>query len=226
MKKAIALPFFTAAILAAGSASSAPVNLAFTGGTASGSVNIQSTPVGSTGSTPAYGFNMTNTDNLIDDFVAWCLDLSNTLAGNGVPAEYTPTNSPYSNSFGVNASQKARVQSVFDANYGSLDAGNNAQAAGFQTALWNALYDTDYSATAGAFSIAAGSAANWANTFLSNAMNFGGSKQYNVTYWESSGSRQRQNLVSAAVVPLPAGALLLFSALVGVGAVARKRRSA
>lgn len=44
-----------------------------------------------------------------------------------------------------------RVQSVFDANYASVTLNDNTQAAAFQVALWNALYDGDEAADEGVF---------------------------------------------------------------------------
>jgi hypothetical protein len=117
---------------------------------------------------------------------------------------------------------------VFDANYATLDTGNNTQAAGFQVALWDALYDTGWDAGAGVFTVASGAVRNQANTFLAAASTaFGGPKAYNLTFLESRATNpQSQNLVTATPVPLPAAAFLLAGALGGLAALRRRKTAA
>ena len=159
--------------------------------------------MGNTGGTGAYGFNMTDGNGILGNFIAWCLDLEHFLSS----GLYETTKTPFSNSFGLNSAERARVQSVFDANYASLNSADNTQAAGFQVALWNALYDDDGVATAGAFAVAGGAVGAQADAFLTAAVNFAGPKQYNLTFLESlSTNPSSQNLVTVAPVPLPAAA--------------------
>jgi hypothetical protein len=170
----------------------------------------------------AYGFEMTDTSGQMGSFLAWCLDVSHYLATSGSHS-YTVTTTPFSNSYGLDLGQMARVQSVFDANFTSLDATVGIQAAGFQLALWNALYDTDWLIAGGAFSATASSdILSLANSYLASADLFAGDSVWNLTFLESNTGKQ--NLVTATPVPLPAAGLLLLAALGGLG-IAHRRRS-
>lgn len=225
MKLGFALPVVLAAALTAGMASAATVNLKFDGGTSSGTAKIDAAPVMPvSGLTTygAYGFNMTDTSGSLGSFVAWCLDIMHPLATSGVH-EYITTNTPFSNSYGLDLGQMSRVQNLFDAVYATLIPGNQTQAASFQAALWESLYDTDRDVSTGEFRVS-GPDTSLANSYLVLANDFTGSKAYNLTFLESTG--RDQNLVTAAVVPLPAGGILLLSALGGIGMLRRKRNAA
>ena len=204
-------------------ASAATVDLTFTGGTSTGSVTITSAPAGvNEVATPwpvgAYGFNMTDTSSG-DSLVAWCLDISDWL-GSGT---YEITSTPFVSSYGIDALAMTRIQSVFDANYASVDLGNAIEAAAFQSALWNALYDTDWLASTGLFSVedGTGGATAQADAYLLAASNYTGSQRFDMTFLESTFGGQ--NLVTVAPVPLPAAGLLLLGALGGLGALRRHR---
>jgi hypothetical protein len=220
--------------VSAGIAAATTVTLTYKGATAGGSVDFTSTPSGVTpvyDPAGAFGFKMedvTPGGSVLGKFIAWCLDITHPLGTSGSHL-YTITSTPFSNSFGLDTAQMARVQSVFDANYSSVIVTNSTQAAGFQIALWDALYDTDYLAGAGVFAVSsAGSYATvvaQANTYLTAAKAFSRARAWNLTFLESAASPVRQNLVTATPVPVPAAAGLLLLAIGGLAAVGRRRRT-
>ncbi|TNF65139.1 MAG: VPLPA-CTERM sorting domain-containing protein [Rhodobacteraceae bacterium] len=173
---------------------------------------------------------MVSSADPLNEFLAWCLDIQSYLGARNQANPYTITDTPFSNSFGLGATGRDRVQAVFDANFATLDVGNGSQAAAFQVALWNAVYDDDWTATGGLFSVSAGNfIEGLADGFLAQAQAYAGGKQYNLTFWESTPGQQqtkRQNLVSVAPVPLPAAGVLMIGALGGLVALRRRKRPA
>jgi hypothetical protein len=169
--------------------------------------------------------------NTLDKFTVFCLDLlalirSNTAYG------YKTTTTPFSNSVDLVANGGlSRIQSIFDSGYAAALTSSTASA-GFQVALWNAVYDTDWSVSnnAGAFfqSDTASGVQAEANAVLLAAENYSGRKKWNLTFFESTQTNPRsQNLVTAAPapVPLPAAGLMLITALGGLF-VGRRRKAA
>ena len=211
-------------------ASAATVSLKYNGpsaGSDAKNVTITAAPVDYPGAgdwpktVGAFGFKMTDTSGQLGSFLAWCLDLEHFLATSGTHP-YSATSTPFSNSYGLDGNQMARVQSVFDANFASLNTMVGNQAAGFQLALWNALYDTDSVISDGAFrATASGAITTLANGYLSAAASFTGSRAWNLTFLESATGRQ--NLVTVSPVPLPAAGWLLIAGIGGLAALRRRK---
>jgi hypothetical protein len=235
--KSLLKSFAVASVLAlsAGAGHAATVSLRYDGPTVTSYAGVKFTrapvdPVGDSNTAGAVGFNMTDvtsTGSILGSFIAWCLDITHPLGTRGSHL-YTITSTPFSNSFGLDTARMARVQSVFDANYSRVIVTNRTQAAGFQIALWEALYDTDYLAGAGVFAVSsAGSYATvvaQANTYLAAAKAFSGARAWNLTFLQSAETPVRQNLVTATPVPVPAAAGLLLLALGALAAAGWRRR--
>ena len=193
-------------------------------------LTITSAPVTPAASTVyAFGFDMEAATDPLTRFLAWCLDIESFLGPRDKARPYTITDTPFSNSYGLDAAQRDRVQRVFDANFATLDASDGYQAAGFQLALWDALYDDDWNAGAGSFAASADAAIlGLANGYLSAAEAHGGDRRFRMTFWESTpgenGTKQ-QNLVSVVPVPLPAAGLLFLGALGSLAALRRRKRA-
>lgn len=212
-------------LCAPGLATAATVNLQYNGGTSNGWVTITNAPAPSaSGTLPlnvgAYGFKMTDTTGQMGMFTAFCLDISHWLQSSG---SYSTTTTPFTNSYSVSQAAMARIQALFDANYASVVLTNAVQAAGFQVALWNALYDADWNAGSGVFAVKDGTsgATAQATAYLTAAANYLGGQKYNMTFLQANS--YNQNLITVAPVPLPAAGGLLLAALGGL-ALLRKRR--
>ncbi|MCK8464680.1 VPLPA-CTERM sorting domain-containing protein [Aliiroseovarius sp. S1339] len=232
MKKLIA-----AAVVAAGFATTSDAAVLRLDGYTSSvqSVSVNASPVANTpGRVGATGFNLTDTTGGMGSFVGWCLDIAHYLMNKGASQNYTPTNDPYANSYSLSTIARGRVQSVFDANYASLDASNGDQAAAFQMALWEAAYEDDNSAlsmSSGLFQASSAGSTALANGFLLAASNYSGGDQWNLAFLQVDGDADRgrytgQNLVTVSPVPIPAAGLLLVTGLFGMGAITRRRRKA
>jgi hypothetical protein len=169
------------------------------------------------------------------DFLAWCLDISNYLF---LPSNYVTTNTPFTNTQVIGATQLANIERLFEtalptvlANNTNSTAGNKI-AGGFQLALWELLYDTNPGdAGSGVFratSSTAGAIAQ-ANAFIANVLNplVPIVQAYQLTFYQSTSTRNghySQDLVTVTPVPLPAAGLLLGGGLLGLFALRRRKR--
>lgn len=227
----------TAAVIAAGFATTSDAAVLRLDGYTSSvqSVSIGSSPVANTpGTVGATGFNLTDTTGDMGSFVGWCLDIAHYMMNKGASQNYTQTNDPFSNSFGLTAIARDRLQSVFDANYDRIDTTNGDQAAAFQMALWEAAYEDDNAAlsvSSGLFKATSSGSTTLANRYLMAASGYSGDAVWRLSFFEVDGDANRgrytgQNLVTVSPVPLPAAGMLLVTGLFGMGAITRRRRKA
>lgn len=220
--KALAAAVACSAALCAGSASAA--NLTFDGfENGYAAVNVTS-PVHNG---VAGGFKMKDTETM-DSFIVFCLDILARIRG-GETYGYTETDDPFGNSF-MSDGGVDRIQSIFDAGYETAFE-SSVSSAGFQVALWNAVYDDDWSVTEGDgvfFQTDTESGVQAAaNNFLGMAESYTGGRQWSMTFLESTETDPRsQNLVTVSAVPVPASVLFLLTALGGGAVVGRRNKKA
>ncbi len=219
-----------ALVAMAGAANATPVNLSqqdpndiFGGG---GSANVTVNANGQTTQAQAGGFRVTDG---VENFVAWCLDIFNTVS---LPAPYTITETPFTGAT-FTTTVVDNLTRLFNTAYTSVNLSNNAQSAGFQLALWEVITEGDpaFDVTSGDFQWTGGStgARDFANEYL-DMMSGPETEQFVLTFFQSGFDDDHkqisQNLVSVAPIPLPAGVWLLGAGLLGLVAVGRRRRNA
>lgn len=157
---------------------------------------------------------------LSDPLTAWCFDVTRTLVTN------TSVTYNVGASF-LSGDSLGRVERVFDANYATLNLGDSQKTAAFQMAIWEAIYDDDWLLTTGSFQASTADAQinEFAKLFLKNAKDHGQDRVWNVIQLEAK-SPTSQNLGTVSLIPIPAGALLILSAVGLAAGVRRYGRSA
>lgn len=198
----------------------------WTNGNAGKSVNVVSP--GYNGAAGAFDMKDTNTQN---SFVVFCLDIVGKIYSSQT-YDYKVTDTPFSNSDGLSGGSIERLQKIFESGYATALT-SSVLSAGFQVAVWNAVYDDDWSVASGAgtfYQTADNDGVrNAANNFLAAADGYEVvTSSWKMNFLEglntTPGIARSQNLVTVEAVPLPAAGLMLFTALGGLF-VARRRKT-
>jgi hypothetical protein len=213
----------------AGSASATTVNVSYQPGGVFGpstlKQNINVSSPGHNGGVQAGLFHLTG-DNGVGDFVAFCVDLAQYLHD---PTEYTVQSSWFSSEVVTN------VDKLFNTVLGGSTIASvidtSLEAAGFQVALWEILYDTPasgagdmYDLASGSFSVSGNAAAKLqAESYLDGIPGaaMGG---YDYT-WFYSGTKQDVLTATPTPIPVPAAGLLMLGGLGGLAALRRRRKA-
>ena len=214
----------------------AATTLGYDGPAGSSSIQITGTGITANNVNTSYGgtataFKMSDAGNelgLGQSFIAFCLDLLGTLNNN---ADYEVTDTPFATKHTLSDYQVGNVKNLFNSSYGSVDTDDNIQAAAFQMALWDVLYEEDDADLGldvgkvqgfGDDAVDGTDVTDLANSFLGNVAGYGGPALYKVSFLEATNDA-RQDLVTAqlAPVPVPAAGLLLIG---GFGALAAMKR--
>ena len=157
------------------------------------------------------------------NFVAWCLDITHYLASS---ADYVVTNTPFIGD-ALTAVQQTNIGKLFNSAYAGLVLTNSSQSAGFQLALWEIIYENPanvFVLASGNLQVTGDSGALAAGQAFLNNLSNPATQAWNLTFLQSTG--EKQNLVTATPVPVPAAMGLMLLALGGLAAVGRRRRAA
>ena len=145
------------------------------------------------------------------DWLAFCIDLFQTY---NIPADFDVVGAPG----GEGSPFFQRLDKLYTSYFAGVDT--SVEAAAFQIAIWEILYDGSFNLVDGEFRLAGvGDAVlSQVKAYLAGLDQQSGGG-YAFTFLKNDGY---QDLVIASPVPLPAGALLLLGALGAMGVVRRK----
>lgn len=177
-----------------------------------------------------------------NSFAVFCLDLLASVYS-GQSYGYVETDTPFTNGgvdltavdAGSGLTGIDRIQKLFDSGF-STALSNVVNSAAFQMALWNAVYDVDWSVGDDASGTNGGvfyqtdtsneDVRAAANAYLSAALAYTGGQNFALSFLQSTETPTRsQNLVSVSAMPIPAAGLMLLTAFGGL-VVARRRKAA
>jgi hypothetical protein len=145
----------------------------------------------------------------------YCVDLSHWIE---IPTEYEVSSDPLGN---LQNGQRA----AWLVNNKLASVGNNTdKSAGLQLAIWNAVYDNDFTLGAGSFKATGGhsTARAYASNFLAEMQNQGPITGETATYLNATGN-YGQDLITP--VPEPASLTLLGLGLGAAGLVSKRKKA-
>jgi hypothetical protein len=162
-------------------------------------------------------------------FISFCVDLQHTISPPVNNQQATLGLMSNWNGYGAFSPQaNAGRYAAYLYNTYSASLANNDQRAGLQLAIWNVLYDADFTVGGGAFSASApGGALTAANTFLTGLNANQAIAATSDAYWlrldNGAAGSAPQDFIGPAVVP-DGGAtvMLLGGALLGLGTLRRR----
>ena len=176
--------------------------------------------------------------SITESFLAWCLDFTTSFFGGDRIWEQSATlNTATLPSGSVASGAQDRIQSLFDSTFDTaqtieaqLGTGPDGrlESAAFQLALWEVVFDDDWSVTDpdGTFwasdDTAGGAVITRADALLSEASTYSGGKGWNLSFYSSE---NRQDVITASPIPLPAAGWLLLAGIGALGALARRRKA-
>lgn len=159
----------------------------------------------------------------VANFTAWCLDIVTSMK---TSSDYITTTTPFQSL--LSPSRMTNILRLFDTGFKTLNLANGADSGGFQLALWELMYENapTFDLTSGNFTASSAGALAKAQSLLAG-LTGPVTQSYALTWLQSDdprgqGNHYSQNLVTASPVPLPAGGLLLVTALAGLAALRRR----
>lgn len=153
------------------------------------------------------------TDETFGDFVAWCLQIDVAFR----------EGKTYHDGATLSAGTVAALDLLFDNAYSLLDFSSQADMVGFQTAVWETVYDAgNIGLGTGRFRLATGGDVRArAEDFLTGRVT-GGADQ-NLSFLKSGASQNfaRASAAQTPAIPLPATIWLMLAAVGGLAALRR-----
>lgn len=220
--KSVAVAAFA---FAATAASAETITLKPQAGGVFGNVGAETVRTSETGSQVlnAGAFRVQDAADASRKFLAWCVDLANTLSLD--PPEVYKTNAAL-----LGETVTSNLQKLFNTAFAKLEEDNRVQAAGFQLAIWEIIEETgnSFDLEDGTFSVTHVSkdVLKAGQGFL-DSLGDTPTGLYALTFWEPHpDATSSQALVTASPIPLPAAAWMLIAALAATAAATRARRSA
>lgn len=230
-----------AAVLFATAASAQAGTVAFAGWAHGNGNNVSVTSPGYTGAAGAFNVNVSGFAGSVNGaFEAYCVDLFQHISLNGSYASYDIVSAASEFSAAQVSALGKLISYVYGGNLlATVDAGyKDDQSTAVQLAIWNIVYDTDYTLGSSVNGSAGGSFHENASTAYRNtSTHFMGANELLAASQAASGgasyelfvlksaTQQDQMIWRRSTVPEPASLALVALALGAAGMASRRRRS-